>query len=514
MNTAEHLSTSVKLVDLIVDLVDLPAELPFERGLQVTGIQIDSRELAKGDLFLACFGRNHDARDYIEDAVERGVTAVLAEAGCGWQGIKMIGDVPVIAVDKLRKRISEIAGRYYGHPSRSLNLIGITGTNGKTSCSLFLAQAYELLGLRSGVIGTLGYGSTDSLKETSLTTPDAVFTQRALAEMKGQGISVVPMEVSSVGIHQKRVAALQFEIALFTNLSRDHLDYHESMESYAETKARLFSSEGLKTAVINLDDPYSIQLLNSIPRSVDICAYSLTNTAAAVYVSDLKLSRQGFSAVVHTPYGKGQVSSNLVGHFNISNLLAVVGVLVATKNNNPDFDLDKLFSVINELKSVSGRMEIVGDTSEITAIVDYAHTPDGLRSALKAVSDHFEGKIWCVFGCGGNRDRGKRPLMGEVAESFADEIIISDDNPRNEEGDEIVQHILSGIEDNSAVSIVRDRAQAIDYAISHAAPGDVVLVAGKGHENYQDIGGNRHLFSDVNQVRLSLAKRLQAVRKY
>ena len=468
---------------------------------------MDSRLLRKGDLFIACFGRNHDARNYIDAAIEQGCSAVLADSGGDWQGIQLRDQVPIIAIDNLSAKISEIAGRFYGHPSTKLSVIGITGTNGKTSCSQFIAQSMTSLGCRCGVIGTLGYGICGELKETQLTTPDAVFTQTALAEMVSENVDPIAMEVSSVGLHQKRVRAVKFDTAVFTNLTRDHLDYHESMEAYGENKKKLFAMPGLSAAIVNLDDPFALPIINSISSDVEILTYSLKNKVATVYAESIELTRGGFSASIVTPLGEGKISGKLIGYFNFSNVLAVVTALINYLPRKGETSIEAICQAISKLQPVDGRMEIIGESEEITAVVDYAHTPDGLRSALTALRDHFKGSIWCVFGCGGNRDKGKRPLMGEIAEKFSDKLVITDDNPRNEEGDEIVEHILSGVNEPDKVAVVRDRAAAISHAIANANSGDVVLVAGKGHETYQDIAGTRNIFSDAKQVRLALQER-------
>lgn len=507
MNTAEQLNFNGALLELLSGLAPVPDPAHQAVNVVVTGIQLDSRMLRKGDLFLACFGRNHDAREFIGEAIKTGVTAVLAETGGQWQGTQIIDGIAVIAVDNLSAKLSEIAARFYGHPSRRLSVIGITGTNGKTSCSQFIAQALANSGFSCGTIGTLGYGVYGKLQETQLTTPDPVFTQMALAEMVQDGIDPVVMEVSSVGLHQKRVKAVKFDTAIFTNLTRDHLDYHESMEAYGNNKKKLFTSEGLSRAIINLDDPYALSVINAIAPSVEMCTYSIKNSAATVYAESLTLTRQGFEARVVTPIGAGVIKGKLFGYFNVSNLLAVISVLVSYLPKKKELDIEQLCELVSGLSPVDGRMQIVGDTAEITALVDYAHTPDGLRSALKGLRDHFSGNIWCVFGCGGNRDKGKRPIMGEIAEAFADKVIIADDNPRNEEGDKIVEHIQSGMKSPEQTVVLRDREKAIAYAIGNAEPGDVVLVAGKGHETYQDVGGSRLIFSDANQVRLALQAR-------
>ncbi|MDC3196422.1 UDP-N-acetylmuramoyl-L-alanyl-D-glutamate--2,6-diaminopimelate ligase [Gammaproteobacteria bacterium] len=507
MNTAEQLNFNGALLELLSGLATVPDPAHQAVNVVVTGIQLDSRMLRKGDLFLACFGRNHDAREFIGEAIKTGVTAVLAETGGQWQGTQIIDGIAVIAVDNLSAKLSEIAARFYGHPSRRLSVIGITGTNGKTSCSQFIAQALANSGFSCGTIGTLGYGVYGKLQETQLTTPDPVFTQMALAEMVQGGIDPVVMEVSSVGLHQKRVKAVKFDTAIFTNLTRDHLDYHESMEAYGNNKKKLFTSEGLSRAIINLDDPYALSVINAIAPSVEMYTYSIKNSAATVYAESLTLTRQGFEARVVTPIGAGVIKGKLFGYFNVSNLLAVISVFVSYLPKKKELDIEQLCELVSGLSPVDGRMQIVGDTAEITALVDYAHTPDGLRSALKGLRDHFSGNIWCVFGCGGNRDKGKRPIMGEIAEAFADKVIIADDNPRNEEGDKIVEHIQSGMKSPEQTVVLRDREKAIAYAIDNAEPGDVVLVAGKGHETYQDVGGSRLIFSDANQVRLALQAR-------
>ena len=507
MNTAEKLNPIVSLLELIGGLVELPEPLPQELNVKITGVQMDSRLLVKGDLFIACFGHNHDAREYIDQAIELGCVAVLAESGGGWQGIRIHRGLAIVAIDGLSAKISEIAARFYSDPSSMLSVFGITGTNGKTSCSQFIAQALTALGYKCGVMGTLGYGICGELKETQLTTPDAVFTQMALAEMVVDRIDPVVMEVSSVGLHQKRVKAVHFDTAIFTNLTRDHLDYHESMQAYAENKKKLFLVEGLRSAIVNLDDPYALAIINGIEKDVDITTYSIENSIATVFAEQLELTRHGFEAVIVTPIGKGKIHGKLIGYFNFSNVLATIAALINYFPRKRQIDIEEFCEQISQLRPVNGRMEIIGGSESITAVVDYAHTPDGLKSALVALRDHFSGNVWCVFGCGGNRDKGKRPIMGEIAEQNADRLIITDDNPRNERGDEIIQHIMSGISNPTDVTVERDRAEAVSFAIENAAAGDVVLVAGKGHETYQESGGERIIFSDANQVRLALKTR-------
>ncbi len=497
--------TSLK--QLLTGLVVLPDDMSSELESELTGIQLDSRRLVRGDLFLACFGKNHDARDYIDYAIEQGAAAVLAESGGGWQGWQIRNGVPIIAIDNLSALMGEVASRFYASPSKNMTVIGVTGTNGKTSCTQFIAQSLSGLGRRCGVIGTLGYGFYDDLVETGYTTPDAVFIQCAFAELFAEKADSVAMEVSSQGLHQNRVSGVKFDTAVFTNLTRDHLDYHGSMESYGESKLKLFRKEGLRTAIVNADDPFVSKILNSLAASVKSYTFSISDTRSDVYAKELQLIPSGYVAQVVTPWGEGELRGGVLGHFNFSNLLAVLTTLLTLPDAQKKYSLEQILAEVSNLKPVNGRMEIVGDCNDITAVVDYAHTPDALKSALIALRAHFTGKIWCVFGCGGNRDQGKRPLMAEIAEQYADQIIITDDNPRTECADDIVRQIMLGAEDKSRFNVQRDRAEAIVQAVRQASPGDVVLIAGKGHENYQDVGGKKMMFSDVSQLRLALNAR-------
>ena len=509
MNIAENMLHTKTLNQLLEGIAEVSRELSSAADVRVSGLQLDSRLIKPGDLFFASFGRNHDARDYIDFAIERGAVAVLAHAGGQWQVSSVRNGVPVLVIADLSARAGEIASRFYGEPSAAMTMIGVTGTNGKTSCTQFIAQALNGLGRRCGVIGTLGIGVPPVLAESSYTTPDPIQVHSALADLRLDGADSVAMEVSSQGLHQYRVNGVQFDIAVFTNLTRDHLDYHGSMEEYAQTKLKLFMFESLTSAVVNIDDPFASQVLNSLSPHVKSYTYSVQNTQADVYAQKLELNRQGFKAKVHTPFGVGQLQGALLGTFNFSNVMAVLTCLLASESARDDFDIDALFAQLGQVKSVSGRMEMIGDeSSDITVVVDYAHTPDALRVALMALREHFAGRIWCVFGCGGNRDQGKRPLMAEMAEQYADVLVVTDDNPRKENADEIVRQIVLGITDTTKLTVQRDRARAIELAIANAAAGDVILIAGKGHENYQDIDGQKMAFSDVKQARLALTRRM------
>ncbi len=506
MNAPQPTPFNTSLLDLIHGLADCQGR-ENEFAIEVSGIQLDSRQVRPGDLFLATFGHTHDARDFIGAAVSRGAAAVLAESGRDWRGVRQLGKTPVIAVDHLMAKSSEIAGRFYRDPSTRMSVIGITGTNGKTTCSQYIARLLAAAGSPAGVIGTLGYGVPDQLAECALTTPDAVFTQKALAEMAAAGLDTVAMEVSSVGLHQWRAQGVRFEIAIFTNLTRDHLDYHDSMEDYGASKRRLFSGAGLRHAIVNLDDPYGIRMVNDLRSKLEVTTYGIGNRQATIRAEEVAVTHRGFRAEIHTPAGSGSIDCKLLGRFNVSNILAVVGALLACRARLGDLDIERICELVSGLQAVDGRMEVWGGSDDVTVVVDYSHTPDGLQGALAALREHFTERLWCVFGCGGNRDKGKRPIMGALAEKLADHTVITDDNPRLEDGDSIVNQILSGMAAPGTVHVERDRERAIAHAIAQAEPGDVVLIAGKGHEEYQQIGARRRHFSDAGVARQALIRR-------
>jgi UDP-N-acetylmuramoyl-L-alanyl-D-glutamate--2,6-diaminopimelate ligase len=510
MNTAEKIVYTTSLEQLLSGLVTLPAGLPPECDVRVSGVTLDSRTVAPGDLFFACFGRNHDGRDFVDAAIDKGAAAILAQADARWQGVSLRRGVPVLCVDDLAARVSAIAGRFFDEPSAAMTMIGVTGTNGKTSCTQFIAQVLGGMGRSCGVIGTLGNGFLPALEESTHTTPDPVFLQAALADLRSRGADSVAMEVSSQGLHQHRVSGVRFDVAVFTNLTRDHLDYHGSMEDYAETKRRLFMMAGLSSAVVNMDDPYACRILNTLSPSVRSYTFSVANSHADIHALSLQLTPRGYRARVRTPFGEGEIAGSLLGRFNFSNVLAVLATLIATESVRPHFSLSALLERIAQLQPVSGRMQIVAQPADITAVVDYAHTPDALQVSLQALREHFHGRIWCVFGCGGNRDQGKRPLMAEIAERHADMLVVTDDNPRLEDADAIVRQIVLGVTDTGKLIVERDRARAIALAVARAAPGDVVMIAGKGHETYQDIKGQKLMFSDVAQARAALQLRSAA----
>ncbi|MDT3736652.1 MAG: UDP-N-acetylmuramoyl-L-alanyl-D-glutamate--2,6-diaminopimelate ligase [Denitratisoma sp.] len=475
------------------------------QGVTATALCADSRAVAPGEVFVAFPGARVDGRRYIADAVARGAAAVLWER----QGVEAPAiDVPNVAADELQALSGWIAHLVYGRPSEKLWTVGVTGTNGKTSVSQWIAQAFAQLGRRCAVIGTLGCGFPGHLEESLNTTPDALTLHRLFAGYLAQGAQAAAMEVSSIGLHQGRVNGVHFDVAVFTNLTRDHLEYHGSMEAYGAAKEQLFATPGLKAAVLNLDDALGRKIARDLAgRGVPVTGYTLRGeTANGV---DVLLAAEGIAAAPRglrftavTPQGRADIEAPVVGEFNVANLLAVLGTLLAS-----GVALDRAAAVLRRLTSSPGRMQAVGGEGQPLAVIDYAHTPDALDQALAALRETAAargGRLVCVFGCGGNRDPGKRPQMGEVAARRADAVILTSDNPRDEDPQAILADIARGA---PGARTIADRAEAIRAALAQADARDVVLIAGKGHEAYQEIAGRRQPFSDVDCAVAALASR-------
>lgn len=462
-------------------------------GVPVTGLAVDSRKVNPGDLFLAYPGEHADGRRFIDQAIAAGAAAVFWESrGFHWDSAWKL---PNLGVPELRARLGDVASHFHGHPSRHLWVAGVTGTNGKTSCSHWIAQSLSRLGRKTAVIGTIGSGFPGALEPALNTTPDAVTLHARLADFRMQGAEACAMEVSSHGIEQGRIGGVEFDVALFTNLSRDHLDYHNSMEDYAAAKAKLFHWPQLKHAIVNLDDRFGQQLAGSIDRSrINVLGYGLGRGEIAGHRLDL--STRGLKLEITTPWGAAEIDSSIIGAFNASNLLGVLGVLIAA-----DVPLRDAVEALSRVEPVPGRMQMVREPGAPLVVVDYAHTPDALEKALETLRFTLsrDGRLHCVFGCGGDRDPGKRPQMGEAATRLADHVVITSDNPRSENPRAIIDEILAGAHPNYAIEV--DRATAILQGISGAAPQDVVLIAGKGHETYQEIGGLRLPFDDAEVAR-------------
>ncbi len=473
----------------------------------ITGLSLNTQTLQLGDLFFAYPGVNSDGRKYINEAIEKGAAAVLAEASLGIsETLEREGPfgqkIPVLTLENLAFHCSAIAGEYYNNPSKHMEVVGITGTNGKTSCAYYLAAAYSMLGQKTGFMGTIGCGIYgESIADTGLTTADPITVQKLLAEMHKAGACYVSMEVSSHALSQGRVAGIEFSNAVFTNLSHDHLDYHHTMLNYWQAKKRLFKDYNLDCAVVNADDPYGRELLQDLWGNQYVYGYGCAPIKESVGMMpmvsahDIKLTRQGINARVHTPWGIGRLESPQVGRFNLSNLLAVLTTMCSM-----GVHLDDVLECLKNLPVVPGRMQSIHFDHKPLVIVDYAHTPDALENVLTVLKENSDGKLWCVFGCGGTRDKDKRPTMGRVAEILADNVIITDDNPRLEKSEDIIADILAGLKNPKNVVIEPDRAMAIKQAIENAAEHDIILIAGKGHETYQLIGEERMHFSDVEQA--------------
>jgi len=483
------------LSDLLRGLLDVPPA----QDCVVSGLAIDSRQVRPGDLFFATPGAQADGRAYMADAARRGAAAILYESN-GAPPTDL--PVPVFAVTRLRQQAGVVADRFYDSPSRHLVVVGVTGTNGKTTCAQLLAQALDQPPQRCAVIGTLGFGFPGALNESLHTTPDAVTVHRLLREFLDAGARYASMEVSSHALDQGRVTAVAFDVAVFTNLTRDHLDYHGDMQAYANAKGSLFSWPTLRHAVINVDDEFGDTLAQRIRERVPVVTYGLAQ--GDLHVRELSLTRRGIDMLVRTPQGDACVMSPLFGRFNAYNLLAVLATLLAI-----DLPLSEAVARLSRARPAPGRVEhFGGNAGQPLVVVDYAHTPDALKQVLTTLREHTRGRLLCVFGCGGDRDRGKRPQMGAIAERLADQVILTDDNPRTEDADAIIAEIRAGM--SSEPVVARDRRGAIAQAIAQASADDIVLVAGKGHEAYQQVGTTRLPYSDRDTVRELLGEEAAA----
>lgn len=478
----------------------------------ITGLCLDSRKVRPGELFFALRGTRDHGLEHASQALAGGAAALVWEPSPRYEELppplkERLGGVPAFAVNQLKEQIGVIADRFYGSPSDSLAVIGVTGTDGKTSCSHFIAASLDGRGGRSGLIGTLGYGLYGALGAASHTTPDAIRVHGLLADMRAQGARYVAMEVSSHALDQHRVEGVRFHTAVLTNLSRDHLDYHGDITAYAAAKRRLFLMPGLRHAVVNLDDALGRELACSLADSLQVVGYGMQSLPADTAVpmvrgERLELNAAGLRLHMDTPWGSACIQSSLLGEFNASNLLAVLATLVVA-----GLPFEDACAALERLQTVPGRVERFGGGGKPLVVVDYAHTPKALESVLHALRGHGRGQLWCVFGCGGERDPGKRPLMAAAAQHYADRIVVTDDNPRGEDPDQIIAAIMKGFERPQDVCVERDRARAIAYAIANAAAEDIVLVAGKGHEDYQEVHGKRLPFSDRDRVRQELEVR-------
>ncbi len=466
---------------------------------QLRDMRIDSRQVKPGDIFLAFCGSKVDGRRYIQQAIDQGAAAIIYEAAdCSLP----LSDVPMFGVINLGAHRAQLASVFYARPSQQLKVIAVTGTNGKTSTTHYIAQFLAAAQTACGVLGTVGNGLWPNLSTSSLTTSDACTLQREMAEFVAKGAKFVAMEATSHALVQGRLQEINLTTAVFTNLTQDHLDYHADMEDYFAAKTKLFTDFILQHAVVNIDDQYGTKLLASIPNTVKVITYSCHNPDADVYLID---------NLLHSPWGQGAFDCKLIGNFNVSNTLAAIAVCVI--NGVP---LQQLLATVPKLQAVVGRMQPANsdDLSAPRVIVDYAHTPDALINVLQALHPYKKRKLYTIVGCGGDRDRKKRPLMLRAALELSDHVVVTRDNPRTEDAQQIVNDMLQGNEAHKHIDIELDRAKAIHQTIAAAHPEDIILIAGKGHENYQIIGTQVLPFSDIEQAQMALKSRVEKNEKH
>ena len=475
----------------------------------IIGLALDSRDIIKGYVFIALAGSKQHGLAYIDQAINNGACAIIYDpAGIECSLVEHGNQIPMIALDGLVVKLGHIAARFYGNPSELMTVVGITGTNGKTSCSQFLSQMLD----DSGVIGTLGWGELSNLQKTLNTTPDALEMQRILAELFKANKKAVAIEVSSHGLDQGRINGVALKGAIYTNISRDHLDYHGTMDAYLQAKLLLLKSEGLAFVVVNLDDAFIDQIVAAVPEKVEIWGVSVKGKTRSnctnIIAENILSTDNGIEFDLYCHGNKHRIKAPLYGHFNVENLLIVFTTMLAMGIAEAE-----AIKRLGYIRPIPGRMERLGDERSPLIFVDYAHTPDALDKVLSSIKKHCTQALWVVFGCGGDRDKGKREQMGQIATQLADHVIITDDNPRYENALDIVNDILKGCEDKISLTIspnievIQDRALAIQSVLARAAAKDCIVVAGKGHELYQEINGVRLNFSDSQVINDALTAR-------
>jgi UDP-N-acetylmuramoyl-L-alanyl-D-glutamate--2,6-diaminopimelate ligase len=482
-------------------LLDGIAKIPASEA-RVSDLTLDSRQVREGSLFFALPGQNVHGLKFAADAAARGASVVLWEPDGAAMPPVLPPSVFAVAIPNLKNLVGRIADRFFNWPSSHLRITAITGTNGKTTCAYLLAQCLERLGSAAAYMGTIGWGRPAKLAEPTHTTPDAVTVHRTLAQLRASGVRDVAMEVSSHALDQGRVDGVRFQVAAFTNLTHDHLDYHGTMQKYGAAKAKLFQVADLKHIVLNVGDEFGRALARDYTGSASLIAVwvgagdSGWLADRALHATQVRLDPRGISIELDGSFGRLDVKTQLIGRFNAENSLVVIACLLSF-----GVSLSDAASALAECKPAPGRMEVIKTDvrNKPIVVVDYAHTPDALSKALNAAREHCEGALWCVFGCGGDRDSGKRPVMGAIADELADQIIVTDDNPRSEDPQVITAGILRGIKSHT-VRVIHDRGEAIATALKEAQPIDVVLIAGKGHEDYQIYGETRRSFSDRSEA--------------
>ena len=488
-------SKAHNLKDLLYGIKDAPP-------IKYNNICDDSRYVNKGTVFFAIKGLSSDGCDFIESAINSGACAVIYEPPYDLSNIET--SIPIIAVDDLKLEIANIVSRHYESSINEMSIIGVTGTNGKTTVSRLIHQGFKKIGYKSGYIGTLGYG-LENLNLNELTTPSCMKLHKILSEFQNSGVEYVVMEISSHAIDQKRIEGINFNTVIFTNLSRDHIDYHGNMENYGETKAKLFLERQSKIKIININDSFGRSLIERVDEEVISTSIEPINIDKDKFISVTKYETNGsgFDIDLKSSWGTFKTHVPLLGIFNIENVIQTIALFLSH-----GFSMSKIQTIIEGMKAPSGRMESVYvDNNHLLpkVLVDFSHTPDALKLSLQSIRDHYDGKIWCVFGCGGDRDRGKRKMMGNIAERYADYVIVTSDNPRNENPEKIISDILEGI--SSKVETIVSREEAINFAIMNANKNEIILIAGKGHESYQKIGEETLEFSDHKISKKSLIRR-------
>ena len=482
-----------------------PQEAANWLGARVTGsLRTDSRKVVSGDGFIAWSGAAVDARQHVQTVLQADANACIVEKN-GLQAYGFSGE-KVAAYVHLKGAAGSIAAAYYGHPSKHLKTIAITGTNGKTTTAWWLAQALDKLHLKCGIVGTLGIGTPNAMVFNGLTTPDPVLLQQQLRRFVDDGFAACAIEASSIGIAEQRLSATHFEVAVFTNFTQDHLDYHGSMQGYWAAKASLFAWPGLVSAVINVDDAKGQALASTLKNSSCHVWTVAIDRPARLQAQSIKQNAGELSFLVVEGDQHHKIQTSAIGLFNVSNLLGVVGALRAL-----GIPLEAAAKACHDLLAVPGRVNTLGGQDQPLVVIDYAHTPDAIEKVLQALRPIAQvrgGQLCCVFGCGGDRDASKRPLMAATAQRYADQVVVTSDNSRSEDPASIIGQILLGLTRNASVQVQADRALAIAQAIANATPQDVLLLAGKGHENYQEVNGFKYPFDDAQQAQTALSLRL------
>ncbi|HHL18100.1 MAG TPA: UDP-N-acetylmuramoyl-L-alanyl-D-glutamate--2,6-diaminopimelate ligase [Thiothrix sp.] len=491
---------------LLQDIVAADLLSSFTKPCIINALTLDSRDVQAGSLFVALSGSCRHGLEFALTAEKQGAAAIIWEADEDY--CKPDVAIPCIKIDDLRQHLGIIANRFYAEPSKQLDMIGVTGTDGKTTVTHFIAQAFNTTANVAAVIGTLGIGRPNAVIETGYTTPDVLSVHQALVRLKQQQLAHIAMEVSSHALDQGRVNGVAFDVVVLTNLTRDHLDYHQTVDAYAAAKAKLFAWPTAKTLVLNLDDEFGVRLVNEHQVRVNtgeikIIGYGVGNAAdypvGSLIASNPRYTMQGIQATIHFHQQVTHLDVPVLGAFNLYNILAAAGSLVGL-----GMSLKEALTRLGNVDTVAGRMETIVNDQGILVVVDYAHTPGALEQALQAIRKHTTNRLICVFGCGGDRDRGKRPLMARIAEQNADMVILTDDNPRNEMPFQIMNDMIQGLKSPEHVAMEHDRHKAIRFAIQSAAAGDTILIAGKGHETVQIVRGETHQFDDREQAAMAL----------